>query len=199
MDQQVGSACDHRRHGATAARLTPDQKVGSSNLSALRVMPPWLAAKAQAAPRKKSGQAGEAKTLYRGTFCLPKFLTKTRRWATALAIWALFQSFDSACFSVWVLCGPFFAVFWGPGKPNLFCRLLVRFLSLQSITRVLGIFPNFDVALFWASVPKQAVLQKILGKFAMGAGFLVLYFWGLALRASPQTYNTKKNAAGRLR
>ena len=27
--------CKHREHGATAARLTPDQKVGSSNLSGL--------------------------------------------------------------------------------------------------------------------------------------------------------------------
>jgi hypothetical protein len=29
----------HRGYGATAARLTPDQKVGSSNLSALMFMP----------------------------------------------------------------------------------------------------------------------------------------------------------------
>ena len=35
MNQIVGSKCGHRRHGATAARLTPDQKVGSSNLSGL--------------------------------------------------------------------------------------------------------------------------------------------------------------------
>jgi len=35
MNQNVGSTCGHRRHGATAARLTPDQKVGSSNLFAV--------------------------------------------------------------------------------------------------------------------------------------------------------------------
>ena len=31
----------HRGYGATVARLTPDQKVGSSNLSALIFMFPW--------------------------------------------------------------------------------------------------------------------------------------------------------------
>ena len=35
MNQNVGSKGGHRRHGATAARLTPDQKVGSWNLSAV--------------------------------------------------------------------------------------------------------------------------------------------------------------------
>ena len=31
----IATSCPNRGHGATAARLTPDQKVGSSNLSAL--------------------------------------------------------------------------------------------------------------------------------------------------------------------